>query len=280
MKRLLTWTMRLTLIAAVVLAITVGILKATTKPSNNRTWATDQAILPFADIKGDQIKVHNIRNFTYASTTSFTPGYYDRTFDLKKIKRVWYIVEPFSGFKGSAHTFLSFEFEDNQFVSISVEIRKEKGESFSAIKGLFNQYEIMYVIASEKDVVKLRSNYRNDDVFIYPVKTTTEKARELFLDMITRANTLKEQPEFYNSILNNCTTNIAQHVNNITPHRVPWLSLELILPENSDALAYKLGLIDTTLPFKDAREYYHINKHAEQFANDPEFSVKIRPPIK
>ncbi len=280
MKRLFIWGLRSVFFVGLILLGTIVFLRVTTKPSNIRDWNVDQAILPYADIQDKAVKIHNIRNFTYTSTSTFTPGYYDKTFDLTKIKRVWYIVEPFSGFRGSAHTFLSFEFEGNQFVSISVEIRKEKGESFSAVKGLFNKYELMYVIASEMDVVKLRSNFRKDQVYVYPVKTTQEKARSLFLDMIARTNKLKEQPEFYNSLLNNCTTNIAEHVNKVTPDRVPMLSLQLILPENSDALALKLGLIDTTLSLKDARDYYRINERAEKAANDPEFSIKIRPVIK
>lgn len=268
---------------ACILALAIlilGIIQITTEPSNTRDWNPDQAVLPFADIENNQVQIHNIRNFTYTSPSNFTPGYYDETFDLAALQRVWYVVEPFSGLKGSAHTFLSFEFENNKFVSISVEIRKEKDESFSALKGMFNTYELMYVIASETDVIKLRSNYRKDDVYLYPIATTHDKARALFLDMINRTNKLKEQPEFYNTLTNNCTTNIARHVNAVTPHKVPWFALQLVLPANSDALAYKLGLIDTTLPFEEAREYFHINSRAIEHADDPDFSIKIRSAVK
>jgi len=248
----------------------------TTTPSNDRDWLTDQTILAHAEIQKDFVTIKNIRNFTYASTTSYTTNYYDKTFDLNKIKKVWYIVEPFSGIPGSAHTFLSFEFEDDEFVSISVEIRKEKGESFSPIRGLFNKYELIYVIADERDAIKLRSNYRKDSVYVYPVRTSKEKARELFLDMLERANELKENPEFYNTIVNNCTTNIAVHVNEIAPERIPLLNLRLVFPENSDKLAYELGLLDTDLTFEKARERYFINDRALMYADDLDFSIKIR----
>ncbi|OHA84509.1 MAG: hypothetical protein A2408_00710 [Candidatus Yonathbacteria bacterium RIFOXYC1_FULL_52_10] len=248
-------------------------------PSNDRDWNADQAILPTADIMGDTVAIRNIRNFSYASTTSYTPAYYDKTFDVSKLVRAYYIVEPFSGYAGAAHTFLSFEFEDTNgkadFVAISVEIRKEKGESFSAGKGLLKQYEIMYVIADERDVVKLRSNYRKDQVFVYPVKADIENIRAVFLDMVTRANTLAEKPEFYNTLTNTCTTNIVSHVNKISPKRVSF-DLSILFPENSDKLAYDLGLIDTELSFEEARKTYLINERAEQFANDPDFSLKIR----
>jgi hypothetical protein len=245
------------------------------KPSNDRNWSTDQAVLPSAEIEGDLVSIKNIRNFSYASTTSYIPNYYNRTYDINKLKKVWYIVEPFSGYVGAAHTFLSFEFEDNIFVSISVEIRKEKGETFSALKGLLRQYELTYVIADERDVVKLRSNYRKDLVYVYPVKADKEKAQTLFLDMVQRANELKENPEFYNTLTNTCTTNIVRHVNNITSERIPF-SLDILFPANSDKLAHEVGLLDTDLSLEEARKKHLINDKALKFANDINFSVRIR----
>jgi len=251
-------------------------LSISTTPSNEREWNSDQAILPYAEFKGNTVTVHNIRNFAYTSTTNYTPHYYDKEFNLGDIQRVWYVVEPFSGFPGSAHTFLSFEFEGDQFIAISVEIRKEKGESFSAIKGLLNRYELMYVVADERDVIKLRSNYRKDMVYLYPGKASPEKVRELFVSMLKRTNALREQPEFYNAIFNTCTTNIVHHINSIAPGRVPLFSLQVFLPKNSDRLAYTLGLIETDLSFEQARERYLINTRAQKYADDPNFSVKIR----
>ncbi|MES2985951.1 MAG: DUF4105 domain-containing protein [Patescibacteria group bacterium] len=247
-----------------------------TTPSNTRDWNTDQTTLPYADIKGNEITIYNVRNFTYASTTSFTENYYDKTFDVQKLKRVWYIVEPFSGIPGSAHTFLSFEFEDNQFVAVSVEIRKEKGESFHPVKGLFNQYELMYVWGDEKDLVKLRSNYRKDEVYVYPIKTTEEKARALFTDMIARTNELYIHPEFYNTVTNTCTTNIVKHVNEVTPKKIKMINKSVMFPESSDELAYNLGMIDTALTFPEARTRFHINEKALKYADDKDFSTKIR----
>lgn len=264
-----------TLIGVAILIWTIPVLIF--HPSNDRDWTVDQAILPSANIEGNMVTIHNIRNFTYASTTSYTPDYYDKVFDLDKIKNVYYIVEPFSGYKGAAHTFLSFEFAGDEFVAISVEIRKEKGETFSALKGLFRQYELMYVIADERDVVKLRSNYRKDQVYVYPIQTTKEKRQALFLDMVTRANTLQENPEFYNTLTSTCTTNIASHVNKITPKKVPF-SFKLLFPENSDMLAYELGLIDNSISFEEARAKYLINDRALKYADAPDFSVKIRQP--
>lgn len=246
------------------------------KPSNDRDWNSDQKVLSYAEIQGDMVKVYNIRNFTYASTTEFTESYYDAAFDLQKLKKVWYIVEPFSGIPGSAHTFLSFEFEGDVFVAVSVEIRKEKGESFHPVKGLFNQYEIMYVWGDEKDLIQLRSNHRNDKVFVYPVRADKQKIQELFLDMARRTNDLKDTPEFYNTLTNTCTTNIVYHVNTVSSKKIPLIHTSVVLPESSDMFAYERGLLDTTLSFEEARKRFYINDRALKYANTVDFSVKIR----
>ncbi|MEK7538545.1 MAG: DUF4105 domain-containing protein [Patescibacteria group bacterium] len=261
------------LVVATVVAYTVLVILV--RPSNERDWATDQAVLPYAEIAGDTVSIHNIRNFSYKSVSEYTPNYYDATFNVSKLKNVYFIVEPFSGYVGAAHTFLSFEFEGDKFVAVSVEIRKEKGESFSAGKGLLRQYEITYVIGDERDLVKLRSNYRKDLVYVYPIKTTPEKMRSVFLDIIARVNELKAKPQFYNTATNNCTTNIASHVNQISPGRVPW-DITLLLPENADRYAYDLGLIDNTRTFEETRKAHLINDLAEQYADSSDFSLKIR----
>ncbi len=275
------------------------------RPSNDRDWNDDQAILPHAGIiqsalpitperTGIKVSIRNIRNFTYTSTSDYQPAYYDKTFDLDRLKRVWYVVEPFSGFAGAAHTFLSFEFEKDpsaadspiattraaststsEFLAISVEIRKEKGESFSAIKGLLRRYELMYVAADEKDVIKLRSNYRKDSVYLYPIKADKAKAQALFLDMTERMNKLETRPEFYNTLTNTCTTNIVSHVNKISPRRIPF-SHEVLFPAASDRRAYDIGLIDTDLSFEEARKKFLINERAIKYADDLDFSAKIR----
>lgn len=259
----------------VVMVVGYGIFSLVVRPSNDRDWATDQALLPYADIEGNNVTIHNIRNFSYKTTDDYTPAYYDKTFDLEKIKNVYFIVEPFSGYAGAAHTFLSFEFEGDNFVSISVEIRKEKGESFSAGEGLLRQYELMYVVADERDAVKLRSNYRKDKVYMYPAVTTPEKMRTIFLSMIGDVNALKESPVFYNTLTSNCTTNIAKHINKVTPGRVSW-NPTFLLPENSDRYAYEQGLIDNTIPLEDLRAKHYINDLAEKYADSPDFSLKIR----
>jgi hypothetical protein len=176
---------------------------------------------------------------------------------------------------GPAHTMVSFGFRDGRYLAISVEIRKEAGEQFSPLRGLFKQYELMYVVADERDVIKLRSNHRRDDVYLYPVRTTAERRRRMLVEMLERANGLAESPEFYNTLFSTCTTNIVRHVNTIAPRRVP-LSYKVLLPAYSDELAFDLGLIDTDLPLAEARRRFHINERALRFGDAPDFSRRIR----
>lgn len=247
------------------------------RPRTDRTWAPDMARMPEARFEGDLVHVAGIRNAEYSAPDRYTLAYYDRSFDLASITSVWYMVEPFGDRKGPAHTLVSFGFRDGSYLAISVELRREPGEHFSPVKGLLKQYELMYVVADERDVIRLRSNHRRDDVFLYPVRADSAARRRLLVSMLERANHLREHPEFYNTLTNTCTTNIVRHVNEIAPRRIP-LSYKVLLPGYSDRLAYDLGLIDTELPFEEARKRHHINARALRYADDPDFSRLIRLP--
>lgn len=245
------------------------------RPTNTADWSLDQQVLPSAVISGNVVTIDNVRNFRYTSENDYTPNYYTRDYDVSKIKSVDYIVEPFGDFSGAAHTFLSFGFEDGKYVAISVEIRKKKGQSFSPWLTFLKQYELMYVVADEQDVVKLRTNYRKDNVYMYPTRIDQVHAKQLFLSMIQRVNELHDKPEFYNLFTNTCTTNIVRHVNEISEVKVPF-SYRVLMPGYSDKLAYDLGLLDTTLLYDKIRERYKINDKAMKYADDQNFSIKIR----
>lgn len=262
--------------AVLAVAAAYMVLVIAVRPSLSRDWTPDQMVLARAAITGDTVTITNIRNINYRSTSDYDVRYYDKTFDLSKLESVWYMVEPFSGHgAGAAHTLLSFGFSGGDYVAISVEIRKEKGESFSPVKGLLRQYELVYVIADERDVIKLRSNYRKDTVYLYPAKTTKENMRTLFVSMLERANELATKPEFYNTLTSTCTTNLVAHVNKIVPGRVPW-SYKVLMPAYSDELAREIGLIDNSLTIDELRAKYRINDKALQYADDPLFSERIR----
>lgn len=250
-------------------------------PSLNRNWNSDQKILADITFVGEKVLVKNARNFDYKSPTDYTEGYYDATYDLTKLTRAWYIIEPFGERDGPAHTMLTFDFSDGQHVAVSVEIRKEVGESFDAIKGLLRQYEIVYMVGDERDLIRLRSNYRRDTVIMYPLDIPAENLPKFFVSVMQRAQKLSVEPEWYNTITNTCTTAIQDHANALltTEKQIPW-SKQILLPKTSDEIAYSLDLIDTELTLEEARKYYTINERAMAADQDPDFSAKIRSEIK
>ncbi len=245
------------------------------QPSNDRDWAPDQERLAWAEIEGRRVRVHNIRHARYRSVDDYDVVWESRSYDLDRLQSAWFVVEPFEEWRGPAHTLMSFGFAGDEYLAISVEIRKEKGEEFSPWKGLMRQYEVMYVIGDERDLIQLRTNHRRDQVYLYPVRAPRERIEQMFVGMLRRANRLKVQPEFYNTLSNTCTTNIVDHVNELVPGRVPF-SYKVLLPGYSDELAYELGLIDTELQFAEAQRHFRIDDDALRLAGRQDFSKRLR----
>lgn len=269
------WTALLAV--AGVLLVAYVVLHAATRPSHAREWRPEQAVLPRVEFQGEHVvRVRNVRDFTFHSATDFTPAYRDRTYDLAKLERVWFVLSPFSrGWRGPAHSFLSFGFSDGQYVSISVEARRQAGEKYSTWKGALRQFELMYVIGEERDVIGVRAVTNDDPVYLYPARATPEQARALFVAMLRRAQQIERQPVFYNTLTNNCTTNILDPVNALLDNDIP-ISLGVVLPGYSDRLALERGLIDTDLPLEQARARYEINDRARAAIDAPDFSLRIR----
>jgi hypothetical protein len=248
-------------------------------PSNVRTWAPEQATLPYAEFDGNRVKVHNIRNCNYFDDETYIVNHENRSYDLSKLKAVDFIIVPFDGMPRIAHTMLSFEFESPgkppEHIAVSIEIRKEDGEEYAAWKGGLRQYELMYVIADEQDVVKLRTNHWHDDVYLYRTTATPEQARQLFVDVRGRANELASRPEFYDTFHNNCTTNLVRHVNRIHPNRIKY-DYRVMFPGYSDELAFQEGLIQQRGTFEETKAAAYITPWAIAAGDSADFSQAIR----
>jgi len=262
------------------LLLVIGLTGASTgcqamRPKDIVDWSPDQAVLPTAEFVGNSVKVSNIRNCDYRTADDYVVRHYDKTFDLSQVKSVDFFVVPFPEEPKLAHTMLSFGFEGNQHLGVSVEIRKRKGQTYDPVKGMMNEYQLMYVVADEHDLIGLRANYRKNDVYMYPGKATPEQCRALFVDVMHRVEDLSKKPEYYHTITNNCTTNIAKHINDIAPGRIKY-DYRVLLPGYSDELAYELGLIDNSLPFEQTRERARITEVAYIVRDAPDFSTQIR----
>ena len=246
-------------------------------PSNDRDWRPDVAVLPSATFVGDLVTIHNIRNNSYRSDTDYTPRYYDKTFDLSKLRT----MDMFICLWGSpyiAHTIMSFGFEGDNYVAISIETRNTQGKEYSAIKGFFKQYELIYVVSDERDVVRLRTHYRGEDVHMYRLRAahqpSPELARKVFLDYLRYVNHLHEHAEWYNAFSHNCTTAIRGHV---APYAVRSLwSWKILVNGRLDEMLYERKAVDQSLPFADLKARSRINERAMAADDTPEFSKRIR----
>jgi hypothetical protein len=247
----------------------------TISPSNARDWQPDVAVLPYATIEGDRVTLHNIRNFAYRTETDYDAHYYDKELNLREIDSVDLITVYWMG-DAIAHVMVSFGFGGKDYVAFSIEARKEKLEGYSSIRGFFKQYELFYVVADERDVTRLRTDFRNpqEDVYLYRTSLPPPDTRQLFLDYIHKINDLKQQPEFYNTLTTNCTTNVVAHIRAIGGKgRYNW---KILLSGYAPQYAYELGRLDTSLNFEELRKRSYINPRAHSLGDDSDFSLKIR----
>jgi hypothetical protein len=244
--------------------------------SNNRDWKTEVAVLPYATQVGEQVTLHNIRNFNYRSETDFTPAYYDKTFDLRRLESVDVVASYWAG-PAIAHVFLSFGFGQGDYLAISIERRDERTESYSTFKGLFKQYELYYLVADERDVLRLRTNYRRDppeDTYVYRLQGSIDASRRVLSDYLERINSLRDAPEFYNTLTANCTNNIWLHAR-VNPNRVPY-SWKILLSGYLPEYLYDQGRLDTRVPFAELKQRAHVNTLAQAADQAADFSTRIR----
>jgi LPXTG-motif cell wall-anchored protein len=249
---------------------------STIRPSNDRDWQPEVAVLPYATIDGDLVTLHNIRNFDYRSETDFTPAYYDKTFDLRRLDSVDLIATYWMG-PQVAHIMLSFGFAGQDYVAFSIETRKERSEEYSTLKGFFRQYELYYVVADERDVIRVRTNYRKnppEEVYVFRAHGPTENGRRLFMGYVRKINSLKDRPEFYNTLTTNCTTNILMHAR-VNPGHLHF-NWKILLSGYAPEYVYEKGRFDTSLPFEELKKRSRINEAAQAADRAADFSQRIR----
>jgi hypothetical protein len=247
------------------------------RPSNDRAWVAEMATLPYviASPGSSAMTIKNVRNSKYVTAEDYVVQYYDRTIDISDIQSADYIVAPFNEAAALAHTMISFGLNDGSFIVVSVEVRKEQGEDYSAVQGLGPKFELMYIIGDEKDLIGVRTGHKDTAVYVYPTVATPAHAQALFVDVMSRVNKLASQPEFYNTLTNNCTTNLKKHVNRIAGGRLKY-DWRVLLPAHSAQYAYDLGLLDNSIPFEDLQSLSLVNDLADRHYDAPDFSAKIR----
>jgi hypothetical protein len=246
----------------------------TLRPTNDQSWQPDVAQLAWAEIDGDEVKVHNVRNCDYRTETDFTPRWETRTVRLSQITGIDLAIT-YWGSPWIAHPIVSFRFADALPLCFSIETRKATGQSYSALRGLYRQYTLIYVVADERDSIRVRSNYRRgEDVYLYRTMVSLEHARSRFLEYVNTINTLRKHPRWYNALTSNCTTNIRtqRSIN----ERLPW-DWRMLLNGKGDEMLYERHAIATGgLPFAELKQRSLINQRARAADQDPDFSRRIR----
>jgi uncharacterized protein DUF4105 len=243
------------------------------RPSNERDWQPDVARLASAELHGDRVTVKNVRDFRYRTVEDFDERWDERRYDLAALDGLDIFFIDW-GAPLINHTILSWSFAGGQRLAISVETRKMKGQRYSALKAFFRQYELIYVVADERDVIKLRTNARGEQVYLYRLRTSQAAARALLVDYFEAMNAIARQPLWYNALVANCTTVMRERVIH-AGGRVP-LSWRLFANAYLPELLYRQGSLDRSRPFAELKAMSHINARARAVGEGEDFSARIR----
>jgi hypothetical protein len=253
--------------------VCVALYLAIQTPSNEGPWREDHERSAFAELSGRSLTVHNIRNFRYEDGQKITSReYLSKTWQLDDIEHTWFGLSHFGPF-GLAHSFISIEFRDGEHLALSIEARLRPGQIYNPIAGLFRLYPKIYIAATEQDIIGVRSHQRGETVLLYPVDETPEASAEYFLALLNDANALQDEPEFYNTVLDNCLTNLLKYAADFA--EISVTDFRVLLPGHTDRLTYAFGITPADIPFESARQLARIDPTLFSI-DDPDFSAKIR----
>ena len=260
-------------LAAFVLFVGVVAWWISIAPSHDRPWRPEVAVMPRAIIAGDRVRITGVRDFDYRTRNDFTVRYEEREIELSHLTGLDFYISYFA--EGPvAHTFVSFIFDNAPPLSISIETRPEVGEGFAPVASMFKQFELIYVVGDERDIVRVRTNYRHEAVYLYRLNTSADDARRLLMVYLKRINELADGPEFYHLLTNSCTINIIRYAN--AAGRAGRLDYRHILNGLIDSYLYVSGRLDTTLPLDELRRRSLINAAAQAADDAPDFPQRIR----
>lgn len=247
---------------------------ASWRPRDDRPWRAEVTVAPSVSFDGDRCTVHGVRDFTYRSRDDFDARWEDRDYDLRDVRAVDLLVCSW-GSERMAHTMLSFEFGSGGVLGVSVEARLEQGERWGPVAGLFRQYELVYVLADERDLVGVRVDHRGEDVFLYRLDVPPDAAARLLRRILVAADDLRAHPRFYRTLARNCTTTLVDHVNAIWPQRIPY-GRKVLLNAYTPEVAREQGLLHSDLSPAELRERARITDLARGAAGEDGFSRRIR----
>ena len=265
-------------ILSLIIVIWIIMRHISLRPSNDRSWVNDNKKMATAEFDQNKVTIRNIRDFQWRSTRDYDERWIDMDIDLDKVSKIWFVLEYFDPSRRQmAHTILSFEMEDGRRLACSIEVRREEGERYHPIKGMFRQYELIYVWATERDVIGVRTRCRKKSVthLFEAVVLGPGNEGRMLESYLRRTNKLSMEPEWYNTITNTCTSNIVQHVNEVYPGRVPK-ALSILLPGLSPRLLQKRNLVRMSGSVDEALERSIIDEKADNWDRMSDFGDWIR----
>jgi len=269
------WLSRQRRMPAIAIALFLGVVAwwISIPPSHDRNWRPEVAVMPRATIDGDRVRITGVRNFDYRSRNDFTVRWEEREVLLSHLIALDFYVSYFT--EGPVgHTFLSFIFDNAPPLSISIETRPEVGEGFAPVASLFKQFELIYVVGDERDLVGVRTNHRREPVYLYRLNTSADDVRRLLMIYLARIYELADRPEFYHLLTNSCTINIVRYAN--AAGRAGRFDFRHLFNGLIDSYLYHSGRVDTALPFDELRRRSLINEAAQAADAAPDFSQRIR----
>ncbi|MFC1453488.1 DUF4105 domain-containing protein [Verrucomicrobiota bacterium] len=245
------------------------------EPSNRRDWPAETSVLPGIEVEGSRVTIRGFRNFRWREDGGYEPRWDTRVLDLNDLRELALVVVPFNTSELMAHTMLSFGFGSSNRVVVSVEARKERQEKYGLIPGALRQFELVYILGDERDLLTVRALVRGARLYVYPVRAEPDFIHNLFLDMASAANGLRHRPRFYRSLRDNCTTTLVKHVNRRIDRPI-GLRVEALFPALMGRLLHELGYMRTDLPYDQARSRFRADDRVRRHATDPDFSRLIR----
>jgi len=248
------------------------------RPSNDRSWVNDNEHNATIEFDGDIAKITNLRDFNWRSSKDFDERWINEDYDLREVEAIWLTLEYFDQkLRQMAHTILSFEFKDGRRLACSIEVRREKGERYHPVRGLFREYELIYVWAKESDVIGVRTRCRKNSVthLFKAVVLGEGNERRMLESYLRRTNDLVASPEWYNTLTNTCTTNIVRHVNEVYPGRVPR-AISILMPGLSPKLLERANLIKMSGTLDETLAASVIDAKAKAWDGESDFGDAIR----
>lgn len=245
------------------------------EPSPEGSYPPETSVVPRVIFHEGLVTIKGIRDFRYTSETDFKTAYYDKTIDIGDIQTVDYVLSYWTEDRSIAHGFVSFGLKDGSYLPVSIEIRRKIGDSYGIIKGLFKQFQLIYIWADERDIIALRTNYRKEDVYLYRSTLTPDECRRLFFDMAMRTEKLAVSPEFYNTLTQNCTSSIIDHLLRVSPDRL-GKARRYLFNGYTDKAAFDGGLVLKLGTFAQTKDKSYIDERAIKAGDNPDFSQKIR----